>query len=82
MAIKIDNIEKNVEEVKDSQKRMSNKLDTFYQKATETFATKEELKKEISRLETSRNWAASNWDKIIYMMALAIIGFLYINDKI
>ncbi len=71
-----------ISEVKSLQKEMANDLKTFYQTANSTYATKEELEKEITRLEVSRNWIADNWDKIIYMFALAVIGLLYLKDKI
>ena len=82
MAEKIDNIEKNIEEVKQNQKEMSEKLDVFYQTANFTYSTKDELKKEVSRLEISSNFISANWDKIIYMLFLIFVGLLYMKDKI
>ena len=82
MAVKIDNIEKSVEEVKSAQKEMAKKLDTFYQMANETYVTKPELQAEITRLEASKSFLLDNWDKIIYMAFLAFVGLLYLKDKI
>jgi chromosome segregation ATPase len=82
MAVKIDNIEKNVGEIKQTQKETLTEIRELFQTVSTTYATKEELKTEITRLEASRNFLADNWDKIIYMIALAVIGLLYLKDKI
>ena len=82
MEVHLENMGKSIEEVKDSQKEIASDLKTFYQTANATYATKDELKTEITRLEVSKNFLADNWDKIIYMIALAVIGLLYLKDKI
>ena len=80
--VKIENIEKNIGELKTSHKEMYKELKEFFQKADEKYATKAELDKVVTRLEASRNWLMSNWDKLLHFLFLAFLGFLVIYDKL
>ena len=82
MTIKVENIEKNVDETKKDVKELHTKMDGFIETSNKTYATKDELKTEIGRIEQSKTFLRENWDKIIYMIALLVIGMIAMGDKL
>lgn len=82
MEVKLDNVEKGIEEVKDLHKEMSSDLKEFYQTVDSKYATKDELKNEITRLEKSKDFLSDNWFQIITVLFFAAMGLAYINDKV
>ena len=79
MAIKIDNIEKTVGEIKQDQKAMLTEIKELFQTVATTYATKDELAEVKKEVKKNASWVTDHLGVVVICSTILIAGIIFIN---